>query len=641
MGNPTIRPEDFSRQMETHWTNTLGNVSSPSLLALWETIAKTFNGAIASQETRWAVLQPPTGTGKTQGLAVFAAMTAQSNRTEHQPNGILVVTRLIAQAEELKETINRLAGFECANTKHSENKIGPDEMREADILIITHAAYVLALGGRCQQDGSKWNDLIEWKQGKRSLTVIDEALANVIDEYQVKAEDVRQALAYISPELRSEFPSAVSALEMVKGLLETVAEMSKANETEDQNQSRIVWRGVFDDRVEFPPSMSMLPLRNAMAGLKYDHLTLHKESPLDRQCVSSIVDKTLKDVESVMSKWSYYAKKGMEHSFNASQLLIPDDLPAPVVLDATAKQNFLWELLEDKADIKPIPSNTRSYQNVTLHVARASAVGKNSMITDGQTRIPRLLSQLEKELGKDRSVFLCVHKRIEHIPLKYAPEFKDFAVAHWGAIDGRNDWKDYDTAVIFGLPFRDHVWATNAFFALQGLQDDDWLRNPKWKSYADVRVELQVKQITVSVVQAINRIQCRRVIDGQGNCPPSDVFIVLPKGVRGDRILEAIRQEMPKIQTKVWDFSLDGEKAKVRRNSSHDSLLSFMTNRLSGETSLSLIQKELGLNPRGMEKLRSCLRDSAHPLTEQLKKLGVAMISSGYGKGSRSYLLKA
>jgi hypothetical protein len=518
-------------------------------------------------------------------------------------------------------------------------------MKDSDVLVITHAAYVRALDGLCRADDSRWTDLINWKHGKRSLTVIDEALANVIDEYQVKAEDVRRVLSYISSELRSEYPSQVAALETVRSVLETVAQLvaDAANPLidEDQNRSRIVWRGVFDERVSYPAGLSMMPLRNAMAGIRYDSLALHKESTHDRIRISELVDKTLKDVELILSKWSYYAKKGQEHSFNASQLLIPDDLPAPVVLDATAEQNFLWELLEDRADIKSIPGNTRSYANVTLHVARATAVGKNAMIDRGKTRIPRLLSYLEKELGEKRDVFLCVHKKIEHIPIGYAPNFKNFSVGHWGAIDGRNDWKEFDTAVIFGLPFRDHVWATNAFFALQGLQDDDWLKNPTWKTYADVREELQVKQITVSVVQAINRVRCRKVVDEHGNCPHTDVFLVLPKGTRGDRILKAIQREMPNIQHKDWDYDLDGEKARVRRNSSHESLIALMSNRLPGETSLTTVQHELGLSSKGMEKLRAILRNQDHALTKQLQETGVTMVASGYGKGSRSVLLKS
>jgi hypothetical protein len=98
---------------------------------------------------------------------------------------------------------------------------------------------------------------------------------------------------------------------------------------------------------------------------------------------------------------------------------------------------------------------------------------------------------------------------------------------------------------------------------------------------------------------------------------------------------------MPNIQHKDWDYDLDGEKARVRRNSSHESLIALMSNRLPGETSLTTVQHELGLSSKGMEKLRAILRNQDHALTKQLQETGVTMVASGYGKGSRSVLLKS
>jgi len=77
--------------------------------------------------------------------------------------------------------------------------------------------------------------------------------------------------------------------------------------------------------------------------------------------------------------------------------------------------------------------------------------------------------------------------------------FERFAVGHWGAVDGRNDWSDCDTAVIFGLPYRDQIWANNTFFAVKGLQTGEWLKSPVWKDHADVRRVMQQRQLSVSV----------------------------------------------------------------------------------------------------------------------------------------------
>ena len=104
-----------------------------------------------------------------------------------------------------------------------------------------------------------------------------------------------------------------------------------------------------------------------------------------------------------------------------------------------------------------MPNHVRDYGNVTLHVARARGLGKHSMIKHIDTRWPRLLEAIEAELTPGRSVLVCMHKDTEHKALSYKNHFAKFAVAHWGAVDGRNDWADYDTGVIFGLPYRDRI----------------------------------------------------------------------------------------------------------------------------------------------------------------------------------------
>lgn len=656
MGTPhLVSPRDFTLQMERHWTETLGNASSDQLRGLWSSLATAFGHAILSHGHAglpqvWRVLNPPTGTGKTQGTCVYAAMLAKANRrlreTQNaatEPVGMLIVTRLISEANALAEAINSLAGFPCAVASHSESKVSTTDRIQADVLVVTHQAYVNALEGFTGSSGGPaWSDMVNTWEGPRKLTVIDETLANVVESHQLTSEAVRQVLAHFDPDLRSRFPSQFAALQQVDSLLNWIAQKMKSASTREDRAGRVIWRSVNDGVLSFPEGLSMKPVREAMSNLRYDHVILGKDSPLDRRRIADRIDQTLASVEGSMSRWAYYAKIGREHSFNSARLLIPDTLPAPVVLDATATQQVLWELLgEDRAVIQPIPSGARNYSRVTLHVARATGLGKGKMTETAAKRIPRVLRNIEGRDGGRRRVFLCCHKDVEHVALSYAPDFEEYSVGHWGAVDGRNDWKDCDTAVIVGLQYFDRVWSTNVFFALQGLQDNQWLREPKWKHYPDVRREMQIKQLTTSLVQAINRIRCRRVIDGDGNCPDSEVFLLLPKGDEGDSILSNIREEMPDIAVVPWNLELDGETVQVRKGSSHEALIAFMRNRLPGETAMTAVQKALGLGDEGRKTLAVALRDPAHPLTKALADIGVRYVSTGVGRGSKSYLVKA
>jgi hypothetical protein len=214
-------------------------------------------------------------------------------------------------------------------------------------------------------------------------------------------------------------------------------------------------------------------------------------------------------------------------------------------------------------------------------------------------RCPRLIAALEAELGPERSVFLCMHKDTEHVAMTYEPHFAKFSVGHWGAIDGRNDWETYDTAVVFGLPYRDQTWANNTFFALQGAQDDSWLKSPTWRDYSNVRKVMEQRNLSVAIIQAINRVRCRRVVDPEGRSLPADIYVVLPKDKSGDGILDDILVDMPGLKVTPWAFDMDGPKVRrPRAGTSHVALIAFMGNRLAGTTSMSAIQRELGLNAR-------------------------------------------
>ncbi|WP_439396428.1 hypothetical protein ACRQ5Q_05795 [Bradyrhizobium sp. PMVTL-01] len=147
------------------------------------------------------------------------------------------------------------------------------------------------------------------------------------------------------------------------------------------------------------------------------------------------------------------------------------------------------------------------------------------------------------------------------------------------------------------------------FCALQGAQDDEWLQSPEWKQYKNVRKTMEQHQMSVSVIQAANRICCRQVIDAEGHCPPADIFIVLPKDALGGAVLDDIKADMPGIKVTDWAFALDTPKEKKPRiGSSHARLISCMEKQAPGPVSLTVIQRDLQLS--SVKKLREMLNDS-------------------------------
>ncbi|MBR0969605.1 DEAD/DEAH box helicase family protein [Bradyrhizobium japonicum] len=639
-----VCPQDFSQRMNSHWTKSrseggLGQHSSSDLQTLWRIMGENFGTSIVEAasgvQSPWRILQPPTGTGKTQGTCVYAAMQADLNRETAdtlKPVGMLIVTRLREDANSIQNTINGLAGRSVAVVHHSDNYAKPEELHESDVVIITHQAFLNAKRNLKGQDWRPWDRLVSWKGGQRLLTIIDEALANVVDESSATTENLAFVIGLIPPAVRAELPEQVAVLEEVHKVLLAYVDL----EDLDGAMSLIWGEG------SAPACVDFAPLISAMLALPYDRIVYNHTSTADRTRLAKRVEETINAVQSCLDQFAYYSKSGEWHSINSAALAVPLNAPGPVVLDATARANFLWDLFEEGHVRPTIPGRARDYSSVRLHVARGSGLGKNAMIERIRERLSRVRQSIEAAVRPERSVFMCVHKDVEEVITKRWAEkakFKQFSMGHWGAVDGRNTWQDFDTALILGLPYRPQTWATNMFCALQGAQDNQWLKSPEWKQYKNVRKEMEQRQLSVSVIQAMNRICCRHVIDAEGRCPAADIFIVLPHDGTGDAILDDIKADMPGIIVSPWDFSLDPAKEKrPRAGSSHVRLIEYMRKATAGIVSLSVIQHALQLS--SVKKLRETLNNTAHPTTQALMELGVKYIP-GVGRGSKSFLVKA
>lgn len=634
-----VPPQEFSMRMKDYWTNKHGLCSSKPLERLWTIMAETFNSAIIDAangvSAPWRILQPPTGSGKTTGACLFAAMQAESNRVSEgalEPVGIIIVTRLIEDADTLATTINEHAGRAVAIAHHSGHPKPSEALSEHDTLVITHQAYLNASAS----NGSRWERLTAWKGGKRLLTIVDEALANVVESAKVTASDIARVQSYIRADLDKQFRTECVALQILRKMVDNFANASDAGHG--------FTRGVWTEGVNQIGDTSLVDfsgLRRALKGIAFDKLGAMMEDTNTRLRIGRTVDQTLEHAQALYDHWSYYAKSGDEHALHSSALAVPWDAPGPVVLDATARADFLWDLFEDRALRVPTPSHVRDYSNVTLHVARASGVGKRNMKENFSKRFPRLIADLEGRLSPERSVFICLHKDNRPLALDYTPEFDRFSIGHWGKVDGSNAWKDFDTAVIFGLPYRDQVWSNDTFFALQGFQDDDWFNDPQWKTYSDVRRVMRQRQLSVSVIQAIGRIRLRRVVDTHGNCPPADVFIVLPTTKEGDEVLQDIVTDLPGLKVADWDFSMDGPKVrKPRTGSPRASLIAYMEQRLPGTVSMSKMASDLSFDAGKREKVRDQLSKPSSALSEALRAIGVEYRREGSGRGAKSFLVK-
>src|SRR4051794_36760646 len=95
--------------MSHHWEE-MGNHASHPLRQTWKGMASIYNRRLAEQfNDRWDVLALPTGSGKTQSLALYCSML------EHESHpGVIIVTPLREQADSICMQINKFASAEIA-----------------------------------------------------------------------------------------------------------------------------------------------------------------------------------------------------------------------------------------------------------------------------------------------------------------------------------------------------------------------------------------------------------------------------------------------------------------------------------------------------------------------------------------------
>ena len=156
--------------------------------------------------------------------------------------------------------------------------------------------------------------LVSWRGGSRLLTIIDEALANAIEENKVTTSSLSQVIGYIPLEVRQSCSPQVAALEQLHMVLLNFV----AIPDEGDDASCIVW-----DEHNAPHWIDMEPLRAVMKTLRSDRLVLNQDNADERLRIARRVDEVLAAAEAIVDQFAYYAQQGKEHSLNSSALLIP------------------------------------------------------------------------------------------------------------------------------------------------------------------------------------------------------------------------------------------------------------------------------------------------------------------------------
>jgi hypothetical protein len=616
-------------------------MSSQALRKTWHQLGENFGGNIIFHDdpevsNKWVVLQPATGTGKSQGAIVYCSLLSKLNELAHP--GVLIVTRLKIDADLMAAQINQLSGRDdYALAHHSDSQTKLTDLKDFPVVVITHRAFEMALDflghdGTIQQT---WPLFHEWNVGHRKLVIVDECL-DCVEQNSAGLDGLNRTLGLIPFKVKQQFPYEIEAIEAIIEVLTSMDQIAK-----DQPMRELM---LLQEMITEGATPDFTALRAALKKeVRWDFVSLQRTDPKENDRLGRIHDERLRSLHAIFRSWIYYARVEGKHTLNTARLLVPELTKGPVVLDATASSNPLYEVF-DRAVVCAAPEGARNYRNVTLHVSRGHKTGKRYMSSKAKRVTADLMAELNDRIEPDRKVFIICHKDVEPILATHTPAF-EMSIGHWGAVAGSNEWRECDAVVIFGLPYRRDTWAPNVFMACQGPQTTEWLNGTgerPFNGYKDIRQALNHGQMVTDIVQAINRVRCRKVIDIHGNCPPTEVYLLLPNGDIADILLDGIRREMPGIKVGKWNYSKQRQKKRGRpKRSNHElGLIKFLENMADGRVSPAHIRNVLGMSPTTMARLVSKVDDPETDLAKAMRQTGVKYEVIRTGKTQRAFFVK-
>jgi hypothetical protein len=563
-----ITPKDYSESYNTKWTTEFNNVSSKALRDSWETLATAFNDCIVDNketgEVKRRVVSMPTGSGKTTGLAHYLGMLPAGTRA-------LVVTAFIKSADELEEVIGR-GNLSKVIAVHSKNGKKISDIGNQQVLIVTHKHFTMNM----------YNDHIN----ERNLIVIDEAI-DLLTEYEIKNEDLRRLKNIVSevclksPKTLEEAKNELDKLIGFIGITDVIHQQINAPKMMSGVEFAMKKTEFLVNDIDGFETLKLDRLRSIVKNNNCSRIALgksldeHKEKEYKRELLALI-----ETIEYMLQDWFYYYSKNgtlRDASLHHVTMKLPNK--SVVVLDATATTNHLYKLFDD-VKLYSDSENARNYANVELYVAKGVKTGLTAMMTEPKAKAEVLIRNLEEHLGADTKALIVTRKKFVPFISDYKVAFK-YQVENYGNLTGKNDWKDFDAVVLYGLLHKPKSYNINRHAVAKTPMDsmDD----------TDTRDKLIATDLASEVIQAVNRVRCRNVIDEEGNCEATKVFLTLPSGDVGEFILQSITNKMKNIVVKDWELDSSMTRTSSKKSSWLNSVITYVLANLQADENLTAV----------------------------------------------------
>ena len=598
-----------------------GYAPNEPLKLIWRQLEQSFSTSLTSIiNNKIQVLNPPTGTGKTHCLAEWC----KHNISYASGHSILIVVRTKKQADELASQINSGSSTDTASASHGDSLISLNEAQDIPVLIITAAAYenllVKRLGGSGVDTQSA--KLLTFRGGSRQLTVIDEAFS-FSKNWTADLEGLKQAYGHIPKDVADNYPLEMQFINEVISKLEDVKELKKIH----FNRSNVEYD--FDS------------LLTAMRSEQLDRNIIGEEDRSVRMKLLGRVQNALQLLSRISEGFAIVQAKGSKViEVGSSISLLPAQLETNIIiLDATAKSNPSYSLMASRVDLIDSPKGARVYSNLSLHISEGHSVGKDFLLKHHKRELNYLSESISQNMGEENSLLVICHK----ILLKKIKDHELFSdhveVINWGAIDGKNDWKDVENITVFGLPYRNSFAAILEYFALQGEQSNQWLKSSGDRPKDRIRTLKRINRgyMVSSIIQALNRCQIRKSINTKGLCPETNIYILLAGGKEANFVIDEIKSQMPNLQIHHWDY---GSAKDARKSSKYlQSVLDYCQDHKDDpKIHLKDMNEVLQIPLRTFRRIKETLNDNQSVLSRGLGDLRLVYRSSGHTQNLQQWL---
>jgi hypothetical protein len=323
-----------------------------------------------------------------------------------------------------------------------------------------------------------------------------------------------------------------------------------------------------------------------------------------------------------------------------SRLLLPREA-GQVLLDATGALNSVYRSRPSEYLVQTLPA-VRDYRHVTLYAARTTGTGKWAMAKRGSEIAQETLDVVRAHYGHhtgERRVLVVADLDSEEEVFRIWSQggFAELAVAHWNKIDGRNDWREFDTIVALSLHYGPSSLDVAHLIAVSGVElDDASLNDPP----QEVRV-MREARIASALAQAIGRIRLRRMTNEDGTCGPCDVFVRFPNfdvRARTDMILAGLRSALAGIRVVEW-AAISSEatyagRIPVTRARLSENVLKMARQLRPGER-VALTRENVGGSNGSFHRVLIEAQRLGSDLQQRLEDMGCAVDPGGYIKGLR------